>query len=270
MEAISSGQPLVTIGLPIYNAEAYLADCIESIKAQTLREFEVLAVLDGGTDRSAEILRKHADSRFRILDNGRNIGLAATCNRMLELCQTELLARMDSDDLMRPERLRRQYDFMQTHPDVDVLGTYFDTIDETGRVIAGPVAFSTTPEAIREEYRVQAALHHPTLMYRVKRIIELGGYPDSHVSEDTILWLRGLSQGFRYANLPEVHCSYRIHSSQMMNRLREATLAALDKAYADFGPQIWGDRAPDYVSGLNRWERLRRRLKRNLTRLISS
>ena len=92
--------PLVTIGLPVYNTEKYLAECIESIKAQTLRDFEVIAILDCPTDHSAEILRKHADSRFRILENERNLGLAATMNRALQECSTVYLARMDADDKM--------------------------------------------------------------------------------------------------------------------------------------------------------------------------
>lgn len=262
-------KPLVTVGLPVYNAEKYLAECIESIKAQTLRDFTVLAVLDCPTDNSEAILRKHADERFQIIANERNIGLAATCNRMLDLCETGLLARMDADDIMHPERLQKQYEFMQSHPDIDVLGTYFDSIDEHGNRAAEVHPFATTPEGIREGYRNTPALHHPTLMYRVARVKELGGYPDSRVSEDSIMWLRGLALGFRYANLPEVLCSYRVHSSQMMNRLREPTLAALDAAYAEYGPRIWGDRAPDFVSGITRWERLRRRIKRNLSRLIS-
>ncbi len=90
--AITGVEPLVTVGLPIYNAEAYLAECIESIKAQTLKEFVVLAVLDCPTDNSAEVLRRHADSRFQIIENPTNIGLAATCNRMLNMCETDLLA----------------------------------------------------------------------------------------------------------------------------------------------------------------------------------
>jgi len=263
-------KPLVTVGLPVYNAEAFLVESIESIKSQTLREFEVLAVLDGPTDRSAELLRKHADSRFRIIENERNIGLAATLNRILDLCETDLLARMDADDLMLPERLRIQYDFMQAHPDIDVVGTYFDTINEHGKVVAAPLVLETSPDGIREQFRTRSALHHPTLMYRAARVQELGGYPDRKGGEDTVLWLRGLARGYRYANIPESLCSYRIHSSQMMARLREETLQSIDAAYAESGPAIWGERAPDFISGTTRAERLRRRIKRTIRRLFSA
>ena len=261
-------EPLVTVGLPIYNAEAYLAECIESIKAQTLKEFTVLAVLDCPVDGSAEVLRKHADSRFQIIENPQNIGLAATCNKMLELCQTELLARMDQDDIMFPDRLKLQYEFMLKHPAIDVLGTYFDIINEHGQKTADPHRFGLTPEAIREEFRITPALHHPTLMYRVERLKEIGGY-FSKYSEDSALWLKGLAHGYQYANLPDCLLHYRVHSSQMMSRLREPSLKALDDAYAEFGPQIWGDRAPNFVSGGSRMERLKRRIKRKLSSLLS-
>lgn len=261
--------PFLTVGLPIYNSAAYLAECIESIKRQTLKEFVVLAVLDKPTDNSEEVLRRHADSRFQIIENPTNIGLAATCNRMLQLCETELLARMDADDIMHTERLQKQFAFMQTHPEIDVLGTYFDIVDETGTVKADPHPFCTTPGALREEFRKYIALHHPTLVYRVARLLELGGYPDSRVSEDSILWLKALSRDYKFANIPEVLLSYRVHRAQMMNRLREESFLALEKAYAEYGPQIWGDLAPDYVCGATKLERLRRRLKRNIKRMLS-
>jgi len=261
-------EPLVTVGLPIYNAEAYLSECIESIKAQTLKEFTVLAVLDCPTDRSAKILRKHADSRFQIFENESNLGLTATGNRMLALCQTDFLARMDHDDIMLPERLQKQYDFLRLHPEIDVLGTYFDLIDKSGKVVAKPHKFGLTPEEIREEFRIYPALHHPTVMYRVARLKEIGGY-FSKYSEDSSLWLKGLVIGLKYANLPDCLLHYRVHSKQTLSTQREHWLAALDDAYAEFGPQIWGDRAPNFVSGATRMERMKRRIKRKLSSLFT-
>jgi glycosyltransferase involved in cell wall biosynthesis len=260
--------PLVTIGLPVYNTEKYLAECIESIKAQTLRDFEVIAILDCPTDHSAEILRKHADSRFRILENERNLGLAATMNRALQECSTVYLARMDADDKMYPERLRKQLDFMESHRDVDVLGTYANTVDHQGRRIEQPFAFCSTPEDIREEFRTRTALIHPTVMFRVERILKLGGYPLG-LAEDSVLWLKALSCGYKFANLAEPLLDYRIHPTQSMSVKREISLSNLDRAYAEYGRQIWGDRAPNFVSGSTRFERLRRRIKRNLKSLFA-
>jgi len=260
---------LVTVGLPVYNSEAYLADCIESIKSQTLKEFVVLAIVDCPTDNSREILTRHADSRFRIIDNPTNIGLAASCNRMLEMCETDLLARMDADDIMHPERLQKQFDYMQAHPEIDILGTYADIINIQGCKVEDSYPFATTPDGLREEFRSLCALVHPTIMFRVQQILDLGGYPDSRVAEDLILFLRGLVKDYQYANLPESLLGYRVHVDGHMNRTRAASYRANDDAYAEYGPLIWGDRAPDFVAGVTRWERLQRRMKRNLTRLFS-
>lgn len=261
--------PLLTVGLPVYNSETYLAECIESIKAQTLREFVVLAVLDCPTDNSAEVLRKHADSRFQIIENPTNIGLAATCNLMLSMCETDLLARMDADDVMHPERLKRQYEFMQAHPEIDILGTYVEEIDKDGRILRKPFPLCQSSEQLREEFRIRCALYHPTIVLRVPRILALGGYPDSRVAEDLILYLRGLANGYLYANIPEPLLRYRVHDLSQMNRERESSYRVNDEAYAKYGPLIWGVRAPNFVAGQTRVERLKRRVKRYLSRLFS-
>lgn len=261
-------EPLVTVGLPIYNAEAYLAECIESIKAQTLKEFVVLAILDGPTDNSEAILRKHADSRFQIIAHPKNLGIKISCNTMLDTCPTELMARMDADDIMWPERLKIQYEFMQAHPEITVCGGHFDTIDEHSKRIAEPFRFETEPAAIREQFRSFSPIHHPAAIYRVKKLKEIGGFSTDY-SEDNVLWLKALAHGYLFANVPEVVCSYRIHSIQMMSRRREQILSSLDQAYADYGPLIWGDRAPNFVSGATRMERLKRRIKRKLSSLFS-
>lgn len=261
-------EPLVTVGLPIYNAEAYLAECIESIKAQTLKEFVVLAVLDGPTDNSEAILNKHADSRFQIIKNPGNLGIRITCNNMLDLCRTELFARMDSDDIMWPQRLEIQCKFMQAHPEITVCGGHFDTIDVNGQRIQEPFRFATEPEDVREQFRLFPAVHHPASIYRVQPLKALGGF-STDFAEDNVLWLKAMAHGLQFANVPETVLSYRIHQAQLMSRKREETLSSIDNAYAEYGPTIWGDRAPDFVSGATRLERLKRRLKRKLSHLFS-
>lgn len=255
--------PEVTIGLPVYNAERYLREAVESIKAQTFTDFRVLAVLDAPTDRSGEILRELADERFDILNNETNLGLCRTCNVLLERTESPLLARMDADDVMHPERIARQLHFLREHPETDVLGTYFDSIDGRGRVVKGPTAFPVTHEEIRAGFRIGGVMHHPTVMFRTQRIRDVGGYEFKY-AEDFALWLKCLTRGYRFANLPEVLLHYRVHRRQIMSELREPTLAGIDRAYAMFGPAIWGKDAPDYVAGKTRLQRLWRRVKRKM------
>lgn len=253
--------PPITIGLPIYNAERFLAEAVESIKAQTFGDFTVLAVVDAPTDRSEEILRSLADSRFQIHRNAINLGLNAVGNIILHRTVSPLLARMDADDVATPDRIGKQFDFMQHHADVDVLGTYFDVIDECGNRTAEAIPFPIMHDAIREAYRVSGVIHQPTVIYRRERIADAGGYEDRY-GEDYALWLKCLALGYRFAILPEVMLHYRMYRQQTYRRKLEPTLHAIDRAYAKYGPRIWGDEAPDYVSGLTRRHRLWRRLRR--------
>jgi glycosyltransferase involved in cell wall biosynthesis len=253
--------PPVSLGLPVYNAEPYLSQTIAAIKAQTFPDFEVIVVLDGCRDRSEEILRAVADERFVILKNETNQGVCHARNQILERAAAPLLAWMDADDTVVPERMALQTEFMHTHPEIDVLGAYFDTVDEQGRVLEPPFPFPTGHEGIKEAFRVYGALHNAVAMYRTERIRAIGGY-DAFYAEDYSLYLKCLAHGYRFANLPEVLLHYRRSPDQIMRRLREPTLQAIDRAYFRYGPQIWGDHTPDYIAGMTRWHRARRRLRR--------
>jgi len=258
--------PAVTVGLPVYNAERHLEECLQSILGQTFEEFDVLAVLDAPTDRSEEILRDLADFRFRIVRNERNLGQAACSNLILEQSKNPLIARMDSDDVMHPERIERQYRFMNEHPEIDVLGSRFDEIDDRGKTTRDPFPLPLTHEEIRATFRRMSVVHHPTVMYRRERIRAVGGYnPERRYAEDLDLWLRCFLEGLQFANLPDVLLHYRVHHNQLMSRRLEPTLRMIDRAYATYGPGIWGAEAPDYVSGINPLHRLWRRCKRHFT-----
>jgi GT2 family glycosyltransferase len=187
---------------------------------------------------------------------------------MIELCTTALLARMDSDDIMHPERLRKQADFMTQHPEIAGVGCYFDKIDDSGKKIEDAFQLPVAPPEIREALRRYVCLQHGCATFRVGALREIGGFR-SVLAEDLDVTLRLLAAGFSLANIPEVLLCYRIHSKSITFAAEEATLDAADEAYRTYGPQIWGDRAPDYVGGRSRLQRLRRRIKRNLKSLFA-
>ena len=253
--------PPVSLGLPIYNAERFLAEAIASIRAQTFTDFQVIAVLDGCRDRSEEILITSADERFVIVKNEANLGICRTRNIILERTQSPLMAWMDADDTVMTERMALQVAFMNTHPEVDILGARFDSVDERGQLLYPVFPLPTEHEEIKEGFRTFGAVHNAVVMYRTERIRVAGGY-DSFYAEDFALYLKCLALGYHFANLPQVLLHYRRYSHQIMGRLREPTMRAIDRAYYRYGPQIWGNRAPDIVSGLTRWHRYRRRFLR--------
>jgi glycosyltransferase involved in cell wall biosynthesis len=101
--------PLLTVLMPVYNAEQYLPEAIDSILQQTLEDFELLIIDDASVDSSVQIIRNYTDKRIRLIINETNLGISATLNKGIELCCTELIARMDADDLSYPTRLPKHY-----------------------------------------------------------------------------------------------------------------------------------------------------------------
>jgi glycosyltransferase involved in cell wall biosynthesis len=111
----------ITIGIPFYNSERFLADAIRSIFAQTYQDWELLLVDDGSTDRSLEIARSVQDSRVRVISDGRNMKLPARLNQIVQEARYDLIGRMDADDLISPTRFARQTNVLLEHPEIDLV-----------------------------------------------------------------------------------------------------------------------------------------------------
>lgn len=129
--------PQVSIGLPAYNSSSTLFLAIQSVLAQTFEDWELIVCDDCSTDNSLEIARSVKDRRIHIVQNSRNLGLSACLDRIVELAQAPLVARMDSDDLLHPERMRRQVDVFETYSDIEVVSTDAFVVDDDNRVLGG-------------------------------------------------------------------------------------------------------------------------------------
>ncbi len=125
----------VSVVMAVHNGEKYLRQAVESILAQTFMDFEFIIVNDGSNDSTDSILGEFAsrDKRIIIVQNGKNIGLTRSLNRGLELAHGQLIARMDVDDISFPQRLEAQVDFMESHPEIGILGTAACVIDADGK-----------------------------------------------------------------------------------------------------------------------------------------
>lgn len=126
--------PLVTVGLSCFNEEAFVVHAVSSILAQTFEDWELIAIDDGSSDATADLLRKIRDPRVRVIVDGRHKGLAARLNEIAALAVGRYVARMDGDDVSHPRRLERQVDYLDAHPEIDVLGTGMAIIDRRGQV----------------------------------------------------------------------------------------------------------------------------------------
>jgi glycosyltransferase involved in cell wall biosynthesis len=257
--------PQITVSLPIYNADRFLAECIESIKAQTFEDFEVIAVLDGCTDRSEEILMDLKDQRFVVVKNERNEGVVSASNLTIARATGPYTGRVDADDLIDPTRFEKQIEYLGLVQDVDVLGTWFDYIDERGQSIREPFPFAVDHDEIKAAFRRFNSIGGSTVLCRVNRLRAVGGFTDqAPYAEDLTLWLKCLAAGFRFANLPEILTHYRQHPGQLSRRRNAETNRMANLAYRTYGPLIWGEDAPDIEFGASMGRRIVRRVQRML------
>ena len=199
--------------MPVFNAETYLAEAVESVLAQTFEELELVAVDDGSSDGSRAILERfaRADRRVRVVVNEQNQGISGALNRGWRMARAPYIARLDADDVAPPDRLSRQVEFLDAHPAVAAVGGSLITIDASGRRISTR-RFPTTNRAIQSTLLRYNCFSHPSMTIRRAALEAVGGYRFRRI-EDYDLWLR-LSERFELANLPEPMVLHRLHLDQ--------------------------------------------------------
>lgn len=213
--------PLVSVLMPVYNAEATLAEALDSLQAQTLGDLEIVAVDDGSTDGTAELLRQRQadDPRVRPI-LAPHEGLIAALNRGLATCRGSLVARMDGDDRCHPDRLRRQIELLTAQPEVSVAGCLVelfpaDASAEGFRIYLDWLNGLVDHESICREIYIESPIVHPSAVVRREELIALGGYQDRGWAEDYDLWLRYCAAGRRFAKVPEVLLWWREHPGRL-------------------------------------------------------
>ena len=205
-------KPRVSFIVPSFNeSHEVIRESLRSVAKQTFADFECI-VVDESTDtaraQACESLCKR-DSRFVYVKPKVRLGLAASLNLALGMARADWVARFDSDDVCLPERIAMQMDFLEKHPDVDVLGGGLEIMDEEGKSLA----FRDYPcehDVIARKFQFTTPLAHPTVIYRRLVVLEAGGYdPSFRFAEDLDLWLRLLNRKVRFANLPSTVVRYR-------------------------------------------------------------
>ncbi|MET0381970.1 MAG: glycosyltransferase [Burkholderiaceae bacterium] len=243
--------PLVSVLLPVFNGGAYLRPAIDSILAQTFRDFECLVLDDGSTDGSGELAQAIArrDPRLRVVRR-ENRGLVATLNELAGMARGALLARMDADDIALPHRFARQVDFLAANPAVVCVGGAQILMDQAGRDISPIVPPSDDERIQRQALRGHGSICHPTAMIRAGALREIGGYrADFYPAEDLDLWLR-LGELGELANLAEPVLRYRVHTGSIsglaaQGRQRAAGRRACEEAWRRRGVADIGFEAGD-------------------------
>ncbi len=258
--------PAISILLPAHNAETTLEETLHSIQGQSWEDWELVAVDDGSSDRTGSLLADYAanDGRIRLLQPGRQ-GLVGALNCGLASARGALVARIDADDLMHPERLARQQQFMLQNPALTLAGCQVRIFPEE-QLEAGFREYERwqnrclSTEEIATELYVESPIAHPTFLFRRQPVVDLGGYRSGPFPEDYELLLRLHHSGHAMAKLAEVLVAWRDSPGRATRtdpRYTREAFSALRAAYLACDPRLHQQR-PLAICGAGR--RTRRRV----------
>jgi glycosyltransferase involved in cell wall biosynthesis len=230
----------VSVITAVFNGEKSLARSVESVLSQSMSDFEFIIVNDASTDSSADILAGFDDPRILVIENEKNLGLSASLNRALAVAKGEFVARHDADDLSLPERFEQQVAYLDAHPQVGVLGSQMETVDEHGKNL-GKYALPISQGMIAWNLLFDRSFAHPSVMMRRELLLNAGGYDEDYkVSQDIELWSRLVFEtGF--ANLPEVLVRYQSSSVSVSQRKSVQQYSNRMQARQQLASQLLGE-----------------------------
>lgn len=234
-----NNSPQVTVLMPAYNAEKYIGEAIESILSQTFRDFEFIIIDDCSVDRTGSIIKEYAkkDERIIALRNDSNLKICKTLNKGIALAKGKYIARMDADDWSYPDRLEKQFRFMEKSTAVGVSGGAMEVCDEEMKTLSIR-RYRLSDKEIRRKMFLYNPFSHPLTIWRTNAFREVGGYNEELFdAEDYELYFR-LGRILQFGNLPDVLMKYRISkasvSSQRARRQEKLVLYIKLKASMEF------------------------------------
>lgn len=205
-------EPLISVIMGVYNDEKYVNEAIDSILNQTLTNFEFIICNDCSTDKSYNIIKSYADKDERIIliNNPVNMGLAQSLNNCISIAKADYLARMDSDDVSIANRLEIEYFHMVNNPNITVLGTQVNYINNNGVTFKTSSLKNLKPK--KKDIVKKVCVIHPTVMMKKNKVIEVGMYSSNELTtraEDYDLWCKLSSINCEFEILDEVLFNYR-------------------------------------------------------------
>jgi len=207
-ENTNTYSPLISVILPVYNAEKYLKESMDSILSQTFSDFEFIIINDGSKDKSADIIKSYSDSRIVYIEQ-QNMGLANTLNKGLAIAKGKYIARQDNDDVSHKDRFKKQIEFLEKNPTIALVGTWAKIIDELGNDTGRSHKHACNSDYLKLELVFDNPFVHSSIMAKKDCLLKVGGYdPSNEIFEDHNLWSR-VSYQYDVANLPEELLLYR-------------------------------------------------------------
>jgi glycosyltransferase involved in cell wall biosynthesis len=211
--------PNLSVVMPVFNGEKFLKPAIESILNQGYQDFEFIIIDDGSTDRTAEIIQTFKDPRINYISNDQNLGLSKSFNIGIKASTGHYIARMDADDMALPQRFEKQINFLESHPEIGIVGSAVRVIDENG-FYKNKLAKPRLPIELKWQSLFSTPFFHPTIIARGNILKENPFDETLHNSEDYELWSRLIfGKDIKLANLAEPLLLYRIHKSSFTQTL---------------------------------------------------
>ncbi|MCR5137635.1 MAG: glycosyltransferase [Oscillospiraceae bacterium] len=226
-------EPLVSVIMPAYNAEAYVSEAVSSILNQSWQNFELIIVDNASTDATCDVIRRFSDPRIRFLKNDRNIGVAGSTNRAVGVSRGEYLALMDADDVSLPDRLKAQVTALEDNPEIMVLGTSSSVIDREGNVVGCTAALPDSPKYYQARLLLgNLEFCNSTAMIRKSfleehRLSFREGYPGL---QDYRFYMEASKLG-AVSCLADSHHRYRVHGDGITARTRREMPAERAELY---------------------------------------
>jgi len=202
----------VSVLMPVHNAGQYVEEAVRSVLRQTFKDFQLVVMDDGCTDDTLSRIAQFKDPRIRVIHNEKNMGIARTLNKALDLIKTEWIARMDADDVCKPDRLAKQLAFMHAHPELAVAGGWIKLCGDRKDTVRPPCGIET----VRAFLFFGNAVFHPTVMFR-RSLLErhrLRYDPSYSCTEDYELWTR-IADWAAVDNQPRVVLNMRVHETNI-------------------------------------------------------
>jgi len=222
----NSGCGLVSVAMPAYNCEKYVAEAIESIINQTYTNWELICVDDGSTDRTLEIMQEYAakDPRIRVYTNKENRGRPYTRNKGINLAQGAMIAVQDADDVSLPHRLEEGVEILATDPDIALVGAGSIVVDEDGEEIGRfvPPLLTESLDAILARHNVPFG--HGSVLVKAGAVRAVGGYDEFFsVADDYDLYVR-MAQRFEFKAVAGPWYKYRMYLAQPTTSQRQTQI----------------------------------------------
>ena len=248
-------KPDISVIMSVYNGETYLKEAIESVMNQTFKNWELIVINDCSTDSTAEILGELSskDERIKVHPNEVNLRLPTSLNKAISLCEGKYIARMDADDICLPDRLEKQYKFMEENPDVSLSSCRFMTV-KNGVYMSGGAGGRCDNNALRAMLLVANPILHPGVIAKAE-VMKKYNYDATHTcTEDLELWTRMAMGNEKMAILPECLLIYRLHDKQItsttLERQHTEVLKIQKKYYGTLLKEMNDEMQKFYISGI--------------------